>query len=142
MIEPTRAPAGIPPAAAPYVPQRTVLAGIAVLRTRAGLPAQSIDAVELAPDGRRATVTASIGELSAWYSASAPRSAVVGGRDETGPNGLTRPSGGLRWVLSYGQIPGCPGVMLSVVAETTASGSLPDTPLVRALHPRGLGVAA
>ncbi|MFF1792628.1 hypothetical protein ACFVXQ_00045 [Kitasatospora sp. NPDC058263] len=141
MIEPTRTPAGVIPAPALAVPIRTVLAGIAVLRQRAGLPAQPADAIALG--GRHVTVTAdSIGELAAWYAAAAPSSAVVGGRDERGPDGLTRPYGGLRWVLAYGQIPGCPGVQLSVVAETSGHELLPDTALVRALYPRALAVAA
>ncbi|MFF2954297.1 hypothetical protein ACFVVU_23505 [Kitasatospora sp. NPDC057965] len=127
---------------APAVPVRTVLAGIAVLRQAAGLSAQPADAIALDLSGRRVTVTAaSIGELSAWYVVVTPRSAVVGGRAGRGADGLPLPLGGLQWVLAYG-IPGCPGVELSVVAETSGGELLPDTALVRALYPRALAVAA
>ncbi|MFD5081896.1 hypothetical protein ACFWOG_04540 [Kitasatospora sp. NPDC058406] len=137
-MEPTRTPAGFPPAPTPVVPLRTVLAGLAVLRTRAGLPAQPVDTVEIAPDGRRVTVTASIAELSTWYDTTKPPGVAVGGRHEPRPDGQIYATGGLDWVLSLGQLPGCPGVTLSVVGTSAADEILPDTALVREMYPQAV----
>lgn len=133
-MEPTLTPAGIPPAARLTIPARTVLAGIAVLALRAGQPTPAD--VEFALDGRRVTVTtSSITDLSAWYAALSPRGVAVGGRYETGEDGELRASGGLDWVLTVGQIPGCPGMQLFVIAETDEHEVLPDTALVRSMRP-------
>ncbi|MFI9304821.1 hypothetical protein ACIG0C_36415 [Kitasatospora aureofaciens] len=143
MIEPTLTPAGIPPAPRLTIPARTVLAGIAVLCGRAGLAAPAADTVEFAADGCRVTLTAaSISELSAWYDALSPRGVAVGGRYETGADGELLILGGLDWVLSVGQVPGCPGIQLSVIAETTAFEVLPDTELVRSMCPWAVRLTA
>ncbi|MFI2610650.1 hypothetical protein [Kitasatospora sp. NPDC018619] len=136
-MEPTLASAGISPASLPAIPIRTVLAGIAVLARRSGVPAPTDADVEFAADRRRVTLTArSISELSAWYAAVSPRGVAVGGQYETSAADRLYVRGRLDWVLSYGPVPGAPGIDLYVVAASEAR--LPDTELVRAMCPWAL----
>ncbi|MFD0404982.1 hypothetical protein [Kitasatospora sp. NPDC127116] len=140
-MKPTLAATGITPVLLPTIPDRTVLAGISVLARRAGQPAPAAENVELAADQRRVTVTArSIAELSAWYAAVRPRGVAVGGQYEARAADRLYVRGRLDWVLSYGQIPGAPGVDLYVVAASESR--LPDTELVRAMCPWALAVPA
>ncbi|MFB7617792.1 hypothetical protein [Kitasatospora sp. NPDC056181] len=137
MLQPTHSPTGPTPVTTPTIPARTVLAGIAVLRGRTGLPAVDLAAaVDFAADGRRVTLrAANVQELSAWYEALTPHGTAVGGQYEARPGGALTTRGGLSWVLSYGPIPGVPAVHLSVVTESGETESLPDTALVRAMCP-------
>ncbi|WP_224275749.1 hypothetical protein [Streptomyces sp. LS1784] len=136
-MEPTLTPAGLASAPLPAVPIRTVLAGIAVLARRAGQPAPAAEDVEVAADQRRITLTVtSVSELSAWYAAVRPRGVAVGGQYEARTNNRLYVRGRLDWVLSYGQIPGAPGIDLYVVAASESR--LPDTALVRDMCPWAL----
>jgi hypothetical protein len=114
-----------------------VMAGLAELRDRVQFPGVNLAEAEFSADGRSVTLTAwSVRELSNWYDAHRCRaSASVSGRDERRADGQLYALGGLDWVLSLGDVPGVPGVSVTVWTESGEDEVLPDTALVRAMCP-------